>query len=276
MSSVNVTDSINSGQVFLWKRHDGSWYGINGESILQVSENFEQDSSSESEYEFFRLSDNYDMMLKSISKDPVIRRAVKKYRGLRLLRQDPFQCYISFIVSSNSNIPNIRLRLKKLCQKFGKKKSFKNDTYYVFPNPKKLADAPLGQLQQCGLGYRTKFVKQASQKIADGQIDFDDLKKQSYQTVKSTLVQVPGIGNKVADCIMLFSLEKLDAFPLDTWMLKALEEFYAKRFSIKTKSITTKKYEMLHNQVVSYFGAFAGLSQQFLFKSIRDQNLRGW
>lgn len=271
-NQVNIADSINSGQVFLWERQDDTWFGINGQDVLEIGEQFDAGSCDAAQKEFLRLGDRYDQMLKEMAVDGTIRQGIKKYYGMRLLRQDPFQCYISFIVATNSNIQNIRASLRKICRKFGKN----SGKHRLFPNPKKLARASLAELQSCGLGYRAKFVKQASQKIVDDEINLNMLKTLDYNTAKSALIQVPGIGGKVADCIMLFSLEKLDAFPLDTWMIKALQEFYSKRFPVTGKSLTEKKYNTLHNEVVDYFGRYAGFSQQFLFKMIRDQNKKKW
>ena len=184
--------------------------------------------------------------------------------------------YISFIVSSNSNIPNIKNSLYKICKKFGKKVKLNKKEFYVFPEPKKLAFAEDSTLLECGLGYRAKAVKIASKAVTDEQIDFEYLKKVGYSEAKMSLLEIYGIGNKVADCIMLFSLEKLDAFPLDTWMIKILKKYYPKQFHMNTKSLTEKQYTILHEEIVKYFGPYAGYSQQFLFKMERDLNQKKW
>ena len=273
---VSISNSINSGQVFLWKNENQTWFGINGEDILEVNENKNESDLDEKSREFFRLDDDYKKVLKSISKDSHVKQSVEKYQGLRLLRQDPFQCYISFIVSSNSNIPNIKTRLERLCKKFGKKVKVKENTFHLFPTPKKLANSSQSELLECGLGYRAKFVKAASIQVFERQIDLKSLRKSNYQETRTGLTAIPGIGNKVADCIMLFSLEKLDAFPLDTWILKVLNKYYSEKFSIEGKSLTEKKYETTHNEIVKHFGKYSGYSQQFLFKLIRDQNQKKW
>ena len=287
---VNVSDSINSGQVFLWKKRGDVWFGVNGENdILEVKDDMSDSSSSwtKAQYKFFRLDDNqrYKKILRDISKDDTVKQSVKRYPGLRILRQDPFQCYISFIVSSNSNIPNIRRGLEKICCTFGKKVGARNQNgvySHLFPSPRKLANASVAELQSCGLGYRAKFVKEASKRVTEKQIDLEELKNDhTYDTARQQLLQVPGIGSKVADCIMLFALEKLEAFPLDTWMLKVLQEFYKEKFFAtpvqkEIKTLTEKRYDTLHKQIVDYFGCYAGVSQQFLFKMIRDQNQKKW
>lgn len=276
---INVDHSINSGQVFLWEKFGTKkWYGVNGADILLVDESNPKkvQSYQKSSCDLFREKDDFDKIIKTISKDKIIKKAIKEFPGLRLLRQDPFQCYISFIVSANSNIQNIRYTLQRLAKKFGDKVIFDKKEFYLFPEPKRLASATKTELLSCGLGYRAPFVKDAAIQVVDGWIDFDHLKKADYHAAKESLLQVYGIGNKVADCILLFSLEKLEAFPLDRWIIRSLQQYYPQRFSFEGKTITDKKYRLLHEQIVQHFGPYAGYCQQFLFKMIREANQKNW
>lgn len=275
---INLDHSINSGQVFLWEKFGTKWYGVNGTDVLLVDESNPKKihSYQKSRYDLFREKDDFDKIIKTTSKDKIIKKAIKEFPGLRLLRQDPFQCYISFIVSANSNIQNIRLTLQKLAKKFGDKVTFDKKEFYLFPEPKRIASATKVELLSCGLGYRAPFVKNAATQVVNGRIDFDHLKKSDYHTAKESLLQVSGIGNKVADCILLFSLEKLEAFPLDRWIIRSLQQNYPQRFSFDGKTITDKKYRLLHEQIVQYFGPYAGYCQQFLFKMIRESNQKNW
>ncbi len=274
---VNIDYSINSGQVFLWEKNGDTWYGINGNDVLAINENPMQiNSYSQNSIDFFREKDDLQEIILSITKDKVVRKAVKQFPGLRLLRQDPFQCYISFIVSSNSNIQRIKQILYRLCKKFGKKIIFQEKEFYLFPEPENLANASKNDLLNCGLGYRVRAVKEAALNVSNRQIDFDFLKRTNYKNAKDILLQVYGIGNKVADCVLLFSLEKLEAFPLDRWVLRILEKYYTKKFQLEGKSLTEKKYEQIHKQIVNYFGPYAGYSQQFLFKMERELNQKRW
>lgn len=274
---INLDYSINSGQVFLWEREDKTWYGINGCDVLTVKENPHQIISfSKKPMDIFRKGDDSNKILRSITRDKIVKSAVKRFPGLRLLRQDPFQCYISFIVSSNSNIQNIKHMLQLLSRKFGTKVKFEGREFFLFPEPKRLANAEKNDLLNCGLGYRAKAIKKASIAVCSGEIDFDFLKKTDYHTAKESLLKIFGIGNKVADCILLFSLEKLDVFPLDRWMLRVLQKYYAKKFQITGKTLTTKQYGNLYTKIINHFGPFAGYSQQFLFKMERDLNQKKW
>ena len=274
--TINVENSINSGQVFLWKKNKEFWYGVNGDDVLKVDENGNANSYQNYNVDFFRKKDNLDKIIKSISKDKTVKIAVKKFQGLRILRQDPFQCLISFIVSSNSNIPKIKSNIENISKKFGKKIKFQNQEFFLFPNPKKLAKVPINEITSCGVGYRAKFIKEAAKIIDKKEIDFDYLKKCDYQDAKENICQIPGVGNKVADCVLLFSLDKLEAVPLDRWIIRILEKYYSKKFEINTKTITKKQYNILHKKIVNHFGPFARYSQQFLFKMERENYQKKW
>jgi len=271
---TNVEDTINSGQVFLWKKINSKWYGINGKKTLILEDKL--DVKSREIHNFFRYDDDFQKIKKQLSKDNVMKKAISNFPGMRILRQDPFQCYISFIVSSNSNIPNIQTRLQKLSQRFGERKMIDGMEFFLFPKPEKLANASIADIAKCGLGYRTKYVKKASIAVDKGMINFSSLKKLDYHEARDSLCQVFGIGKKVADCILLFSLDKLEAVPLDRWVLRILQKYYSKEFQITTKTITEKTYDDLHDKIVDHFGKYAGYGQQFLFKNERDTFDKKW
>ena len=128
----------------------------------------------------------------------------------------------------------------------------------------------------CGLGYRSKFVLDASRMVESREIDFEYLKKCNYLEAKKIIQSVPGVGNKVADCVLLFSLDKLDSFPLDRWMIRILEKYYFNKFEIKIKSITDNQYHKLHEKIIDHFGPFAGYAQQYLFKMERENHQKKW
>ena len=273
---VNFDYSINSGQVFLWKKIDAKWYGVDGKRVLVLENAQKFKKNMKYETDFFRLDDNFEKISNDLKNDNYVRNALKMFPGLRLIRQNPFQCYISFIVSSNSNIPNIKSRLQNLCKTFGRRKMVDGKEFFLFPEPSDLANASVLDIKKCGLGYRAKAVKTASLSVLDKKIDFDSLKKIDYHAAKEELIKVFGIGNKVADCILLFSLEKLEAFPLDRWMLRILQKYYSKEFQISTKTLTEKTYDQLHENIVEHFGSYAGYAQQFLFKMERDIYKKKW
>lgn len=275
-TAISLENTINSGQVFLWKNYKDFWYGVNGQDILKINSLGKISSYTKRRYDFFRNDDDMKKIIKSISKDKTTKLAVKKYLGLRLIRQDPFQCFISFIVSSNSNIQKIKSSLEKISMQLGKKVEFDNKEFYMFPEPEKIANATIKEIQNCGVGYRAKFIIDAAKMVESKQVNFERLKKSNYQDAKETILSVPGVGNKVADCILLFSLDKLEAFPLDRWMIRILHKYYSEKFKLETKSITEKQYNMLHEKIVKYFGSYAGYAQQFLFKMERENYQKKW
>ena len=274
--TVDVDNSINSGQVFLWEKSKENWYGIDGQNILKINQRGKIKSISNTKTDFFRKNDDVENIIKSISKDETIKKAVKEYEGLRIFNQDPFQCMISFIISSNSNIQKIKNSLEKISKKFGIKVIIQNKEFFLFPKPEKIAQASINEIKTCGVGYRAPFIKEAAKMVTLKKVNFEYLKNSDYDETKRNLKLIPGIGNKVADCIMLFSLNKLDAFPLDTWMIKILEKYYSNEFQIETKTITEKQYEILHKKIVDYFGPYCGYAQQFLFKMERENYEKKW
>ena len=274
--TINVENSINSGQVFLWKKNEKYWYGVNGQDVLKIDNSGNIKSYQNNKIDFFRKKDDIEKIIKSISKDSVTKKAVKQYLGLRILEQDPFQCLISFITSSNSNIQKIKNSLEKISKKFGTKIIFQNQEFFLFPEPKKLAKASINEIKSCGVGYRAQFIKEAANMTMLKKIDFEYLKKSNYQEAKKEICLIPGVGNKVADCVLLFSLNKLEAFPLDRWIIRILEKYYSDKFQLETKTITEKQYDIIHEKILNHFGPFAGYAQQFLFKMERENYQKKW
>ena len=274
--TINVENSINSGQVFLWKKNEKYWYGVNGQDILKIDNSGNIKSYQNNKIDFFRKKDDIEKIIKSISKDSVTKKAVKQYLGLRILEQDPFQCLISFITSSNSNIQKIKNSLENISKKFGTKIKFEDQEFFLFPEPKKLAKASINEIKSCGVGYRAQFIKEAASMTMLKKIDFEYLKKSNYQDAKKEICLIPGVGNKVADCVLLFSLNKLEAFPLDRWIIRILEKYYSNKFQLETKTITEKQYSIIHEKILNHFGPFAGYAQQFLFKMERENYQKKW
>lgn len=281
--SFDPVVSINSGQVFLWEKRGDSWYGIHGERVVRLTRvdghvefaAFPEDSSCD--HRIFRLGDDVKSIFGEISRDPFVRRLVKTYPGLRLMRQKPYQCLFSFVCASNTNIPMIRRMLYNMTRKFGRPARVDGMEFFTFPSAADINRAGIDELRDCGLGYRAKAIKAAAGAIATGQLDFEMLKSVTYEEAKKELLQVYGIGNKIADCVLLFSLEKLDAFPIDVWIARALAGHYKwlheKKFGDK---ITPRQYEQLSDSARKYFGKYAGYAQQYLYYHIRQAAGKKW
>jgi N-glycosylase/DNA lyase len=284
---IDIDLSLNSGQYFLWEKKKKSWYGIYGETILKITEKeneeiYEFDSFPEYndwEKNIFRQDDNYDKIIYEISQNERIRNIVQKYPGLRILRQKPIQCIFSFLCSSNNNIPRIRLMLRNLSKKFGKKIVFDDMEFYTFPDIKSLCNASIQDLLSCGLGYRSRFVLNSAKDISDKIINIEFLKNTKYEFAKEELLKLDGIGEKIADCILLFSFDKLEAFPIDIWIIKFLcqnlQQITKTEINLNFK-ISPNQYKKISKEIRDRYGKYSGYVQQYIYYNIREENGRKW
>jgi len=275
---LNLDLTINSGQVFLWNKLNEYWYGIYGSNVVRasVSDNVLEFSSYPEHIDgaqVFRLDDDLNAITRRISKDSIMKEAVSMLRGLRLMRQEPYQCLLSFICATNTSIAMIRRMLTSLSARFGRKVQYDGFKFYLFPEPKRLADASISDLCKCSVGYRARFIKQAARVIQSGSVDFENLKLARYEDAKEELMDLLGIGQKVADCISLFSLEKLDAFPIDIWVARAISNYYGSLFDgrLSEDKISPKTYRLLSAKMREYFGSYAGYAQQYLYCYARNK-----
>ena len=202
---------------------------------------------------FFRLEEDLDAILKEIDQDPIIHRAIGRYRGLRLIRQDPWECLLSFLCSSAKAIAHIRCIIELLCKSAGKKMVWRNYIGYTFPEPRCI-ETHL-QLESVRAGFRTDYLVNVSRYIDRSQLL--SLKDLSYEEARQRLMELPGVGKKVADCTLLYSLDFLEAFPVDTWIKKGLQKVYfgGKRAGQK----------IMEEFASEHFGPFAGYAQLYLY-----------
>ncbi|MEM0357921.1 MAG: DNA glycosylase [Candidatus Bathyarchaeia archaeon] len=264
------------GQAFRWEKNGEWWYGIvadkpfkvrQGDSVLEF-----ENANPEFVEKYFGLKDDLPLILRQISKDKHMEEVVKALKGLRILRQDPWECLVSYICATYKNIPAIKRMLFNLSKKLGEKTTFNGHVFYTFPTPQSLAKASLQELASCGLGYRAKYVMETAKRVVNGEFDIEELKVEPFEKARKKLLALPGVGPKVADCVLLFSLEKLEAFPVDVWMKRIITKYYASHFdetfvrrvSFK-KSLTKAEYEKLSLFGRNYFGRFAGYAQEYLF-----------
>jgi N-glycosylase/DNA lyase len=229
--------------------------------------------------EYFRLDDDLPKIFSQINKDKIIGAAISEFRGLRITRQEPWECLISYICATYKNISAIKGMLANLSRRFGEEISLDNQSFYTFPKLEKLAKADLHQLHACGLGYRAKYVSETAKQFCGNIFDLERLKETAYEKAKKELMNLPGIGPKVADCVLLFSLEKLEAFPVDVWIRRVILKYYARHFPkefIKKmctqESLSNSEYQKLSTFGRQYFGGYAGYAQEYMYHYERMQH----
>ena len=297
---VNPHISVNSGQTFLWEQIGNSWYGIHADHILKFNaptKDYGGDiyNNPDNGVQFcsypempgwqeriFRLDDEMEKIIAALSGDSLVYKAIRKYPGLRLMRQDPHQCIFSFICASNSNISMIRRMLKNLSKKFGPSIEFDGREFHTFPSAESFDKATINELTSCGVGYRAKAIKAVAEDIISGNLELENLARLGYHESKAELTKVYGIGNKIADCVLLFSMEKVDAFPIDVWILKALSRYYSRLLdrdghgSKMTEKISQTRYEVLSARMRNYFGKYSGYAQQYIYYYMRETAGKKW
>ncbi len=272
----NLDVTLCCGQVFRWEKKGDWWYGIVRDQafkIRQVNAELEFANADEKFVEnYFGLDDDLQKIRGKIGKDEHIRKAIRELWGLRVVRQDPWECLISYICATYKSIMAIENMLLRLSKKFGEKMPLDGCAFYTFPTPEKLARTTESDLMECGLGYRARYVLATAKRILENDFSLESLRKMPYQQAKRKLASFPGVGLKVADCILLFSLGKCEAFPVDVWVKRVLLKHYAAQFPnvfiekiSSHESLSNAEYEKLNDFGRNYFGEYAGYAQEYLY-----------
>ena len=273
---INLNATLLSGQAFRWKYKSGWFDGVIGNTEIKLRElsNTKVEFSSEPDDEssftpllLDYLGYNYDInkIYLSISKDKSVAKSIQQYHGMRILRQDPWECMISFICSSASNIKRITRNIEAICEHFGKPISSHASSRKAFPSAHVLAEVTTEELRKLGLGYRADYIQSAALTVSKMRKHLLSYRKESYEDCLSFLTQIEGIGDKIANCILLFALDKPNAFPIDVWIDRVLRESY-----FETKSKMSKIHMRFWSQ--QYFGPYAGFANHYLFHSRRKNN----
>ena len=242
--NITITDDFNlekiaeSGQCFRWKKiDDTTWRIVAGERCIYVSDlsnqqyRFDCDESSFRAFwaYYFDLDENYQRIRDRISPvdDPFLWAAMEQQKGIRILRQDPWEMLITFIITQNRNIPAIRQSVDLLALTCGNRHcDSRGMEYYAFPSPDQLAGLTEAQLKECRLGYRWKYVRAAAEAVQQGAVCLEEIRHRSCEETIRMLASLYGIGNKVASCIALFGFHQLNAFPRDVWINRVLAHEY--------------------------------------------------
>lgn len=279
IDSFDLINIFECGQCFRWNiEPDNSYTGVVDKYVLNVKKIDEQVvevkcSSNKNEltkqelFEFcskyFDLGRDYRKIKTELSKiDENMKKSIKYGDGIRLLNQDLWETIISFIISANNNIPRIKGIIEKLSNKYGDKIKAEDKEYYTFPTPKQLSKATVRDLRNLGLGFRDIRVYETTQMIVNKQIDLNRLcEEKNTEIVKEELLKLPGVGPKVADCILLFStLKRMEVFPIDVWVRRVMNELY-----IKNEDETKVSKKQILDIANKKFGNLSGIAQQYLF-----------
>jgi N-glycosylase/DNA lyase len=264
------------GQTFRWNKKGKWWYGIASDTafkIRQLDDELEFENAKASFVQnYLGLNDDLPKIFNQIGKDEQVRKAIQKFTGLRILRQDPWECLISYICATYKNIPAIKRMLLNLSRKFGKRTLFDGYSFHKFPSSARLAKAKANELVDCGLGFRAKYVSETAKIVNECDFDFERLKKMTFEEAKAELLNFSGVGLKVADCVLLFSLEKLEAFPVDVWMRRVILRHYTRHFPhefirkiLGEKPLSGSEYRKINLFGKEYFGEYAGYAQEYLY-----------
>jgi len=263
----NLDHTLRCGQVFRWQKRGDEWIGIVKDSVVSIKQKGDilvakSNLTPEDIASYFRLDDDMENIYEHISKDKLMKEVIARYRGLRLVRQDPWECLISYVCSINNRIPQIEHMIQNLSARFGEEIY---DGVYGFPGPERLADASHDELKKCKLGFRVDWILDIAKKVCEGELQLEKLRDMDYQSAKRELLKVNGVGDKVADCVLIYSLDKLEAFPVDVHIRRVVQREYLKNGRISDKRIGEWARQ--------YFSEYAGYAQQYLFHYERTKEM---
>lgn len=269
------------GQCFRWNwEQDNSYTGVVGKNVLNVKKEQDniiikgvgRDNLKDVCTTYFDLNTNYEIIKENLSQiDEYMKKSIEYGQGIRILDQEVWEALISFIISANNNIPRIKGIIERISRKYGQEMEWNDKKYYTFPTPEELSKAQVKDLRNLGLGFRDIRVFETTRMVVNNEIELQALEKiEDVNELREELLKFPGVGPKVADCIMLFSLKKYEVFPIDVWVRRVMTElyFHTQEGQVKVKPNHQRILEFAQNK----FGNLAGLAQQYLFYYARNSN----
>ncbi len=269
----DLSATLSSGQAFRWQLAGEVWTGVIGSRWVSLTPTNGALTARTVEpvndwlwlTDYLQLDLNFDEVIQSFPMDEPMQAAVAACRGLRLLRQEPWECLASFILSSTKQIVQIRQIVAALCDCFGEPILTPpgESAAKSFPSPARLAEVSESELRACKMGFRAPNLLATAKRIASGQFDLTELRELPVESARNRLLELPGVGPKIADCVLLFAFGFQSAFPVDVWVMKALRQLYFPRRHVKL--------ERLHRFAATHFGVNAGYAQQYLFHYMRTK-----
>lgn len=272
VDSFELKDIFDCGQCFRWNiQEDDSYTGVFSNNVINVKKEqnkiiftgiCEKDIKSTIEF-YFDLNRDYEKIKRQLSKiDDNMKKSIEYGKGIRILNQDLWETIISFIISANNNIPRIKGIIERISEKYGTKVEWNGKNYYTFPTPEQLRDVTIQEYRNLGLGFRDVRLYETTKMILNKNVDLEKMKdNKNTLEVREQLLQLSGVGPKVADCILLFStLKRFEVFPIDVWVRRVMNDLY-----IKNEDETKVSKKQIEKMAIEKFGNLAGLAQQYLF-----------
>ena len=270
----SLDQTLGCGQVFRWERtEEGWWYGVVEGRVIKIRQDESNIVFEGAKIAFIRHYFSLDLdleeIVKTIDQDPFIHTAISRCAGLRLVRQPPWECTVSYICSTNSNIPTIRRRIASIAKQFGKPIEFEEKTYYSFPDPSSISCEGLEGLTECKLGYRQPYVFGTSCSVFNEKQWEETIRNLPYEDARKELMKLHGVGPKAADCILLFAFQKYVAFPVDVWIRRIMQQNYIKTLNLEA-GLTNRDYDTIRRFAREHFGEYCGYAQEYLYAARED------
>jgi N-glycosylase/DNA lyase len=258
----DLEKTLNCGQVFHWTRHGKGYVGAIGEKLVYLEQAAgsirvaAEDAALAARY--LALDHPLPEILQTFPDDQAIKVALEYCRGLRIIRQPHWECLATFLTSALKQVPHIRAISLAIRARFGHRLQEDEMEVFSYPRPERVAEIPLPQLLECKLGFRAANLIATARKVASGAIDLEALRELSTQEARVALCELPGVGEKIANCVLLFAYDRLDTVPVDVWIARVLNEVY---FAGRSK-VPLRELKAF---AANYFGSYAGYAQQYLF-----------
>ena len=274
LKDYDLAATLSSGQVFRWRKWGESWVGVAGGRWVKLQGEGRRLTAEVAEAvedwdwlrHYLQLDLDLEEVLRRFPDDEPMRRAVSACRGLRLLRQEPWECLASFILSSNKQILQIQQIISELCRRYGDAVAVPTGHLpaQAFPSPGRLAAATETELRECKMGFRARYLLETARRVEGGECDLAALGRLPMDQAREELLRLPGVGRKIADCVLLFAYGFQPAFPVDVWVMKALRQLY---FPGRRVNLAR-----LHQFAAEHFAPNAGYAQQYLFHYMRTKS----
>ncbi|HDQ08456.1 MAG TPA: DNA lyase [Methanoculleus sp.] len=263
----DLDPTLSCGQVFRWHRADGIWYGIIENEPVAVRQSGSlltfSGCSEASLVRYFALDIDLGSVLVTAGYDQYLEAAVRRHGGLRIVRQEPWECLVSYLCAQNTSIPHIQRMLGNLCARAGDEVCGPAGRGYAFPEAGAVASLPQEEKRACALGYRAGYIHRTAEAVAGDPDWVERIRQMDYEDARHEMMRFPGAGPKVADCILLFGFEMYEAFPVDVWVRAIMKTCYGVGSAAKT--LSPKEYEVIRRFGRDHFGPYAGYAQEYLF-----------